>query len=471
MPGEPVGCRMSHRDSTERLGATATSGNADENPVTNCIDSLNEVSPKQSSSRSHRDWYPYYAGFTERFVEAVIEQYFGNATNVLDPWSGSGTTTVTCLRRDLSSHGLDINPVATVISRARLNPLAERPKLLELGTQIVQHGAAGASCEGGGELLQKWMTPASARRVNRFRHAIHEVLEEPLTARPQSGDLRADGLSAPACFFYSALFGSVRALLSRFGTTNPMWLKPPHSRMNRIRPSSDAIGRGMVKMMAYLAPRLTLATGQVPADASPFMTADASRTGFPTSSFDAVLTSPPYATRIDYVKGTLPELAVLGADHTYIQELRGMATGSPTVDGPRSSAATVRSPYGRNVLAAIEHHESKGSSTYYLPWMTNYLTSLQDGLLEIHRTVRGNGIIGLVLQDSYYKEVHIDLQRVVTEILLELNWPEPSRHDYPARSRRRRSSSERKEGAAKATTEETLLVFGTPRTNPGRGAA
>lgn len=444
--------------------------NIDETSIKNCVDSLNQVSPKQPSSRRRRDWYPYYAGFTEHFVEAVIEQYFGDATKVLDPWSGSGTTTVTCLRRGMSSNGLDINPVATVIARARLNPLPEREKLLELGSRIVQHGASLTNCNGRDKLLERWLTPASAHRVRSFRHAIHEVLEEPPNGSSRASDLRADGLSAPACFFYSALFGSVRDLLSRFGTTNPMWLKAPHSRRNRIRPSSSAIGARMIKMMAYLAPRLSLGPSQVPVDSSPFITGDACEAGFQSGSFDAVLTSPPYATRMDYVKGTLPELAVLGADRTYLQALRRRATGSPTVDGPRSSVADVKSPYGQSVLAAIERHESKGSSNYYFPWMTNYLASLQVGIHEIHRAVKSGGVVGLVLQDSYYKDVHIDLQRIVTEVLLDLGWPEPDRHDYPARNRRRGTSGTGK-GMSRLTSAETLLVFGAPRVNAGRGVA
>ena len=36
---------------------------------------LYSISPKQPSTRRRRDWYPYYAGYTQMFVEAVIGEY------------------------------------------------------------------------------------------------------------------------------------------------------------------------------------------------------------------------------------------------------------------------------------------------------------------------------------------------------------------------------------------------------------
>jgi len=422
---------------------------------------LLEVSPKQPGSRGRRDWYPYYAGFTERFVEAVVNAYLRESTSVLDPWSGSGTTTATCLRLGVKSLGLDINPVATVLARARLNAKTLRKQLLTLGARVVKRGTAGPSWEGSGELLEQWMTPEAARRVLAFRRAIHEVLEEPFGRSGRVESLGVDRLSATACFFYCALFGSVRNLLSRFGTTNPMWLKPPRSKRYRVRSAGSAIGKGMEQQMAYLAARLTLGADHACGDGSFFRTANAARTGLRDNSFDAVLTSPPYATRLDYVKGTLPELAVLGADSGYVQGLRGESTGSPTVGGRRGGAADVRSQHGRAILSAIGCHESKGSASYYLPWMTKYLGGLQSGLEEIDRAVAPSGRVCVVVQDSYYKEVHIDLQTVVTETFLTMGWPEPERHDYAVASRRhgpRYSSAGR--SVPRLSRKESLLVFG-----------
>ena len=58
--------------------------------------------------------------------------------SVVDPWSGAGTTTVACLRSGIESWGVDINPVATVIARARLNPRSARQSLLDSARSLVE---------------------------------------------------------------------------------------------------------------------------------------------------------------------------------------------------------------------------------------------------------------------------------------------------------------------------------------------
>ena len=423
-------------------------------------DNVSHVSPKQPAVKSRRDWYPYYAGFTERFVEAVIDQYLGAAECVLDPWSGSGTTAVTCLRRGMRSRGIDINPAVTVIARARLNAMSAKSTLLNLGKRIVERASPTGDAKATGELLVEWMTPKGVSLVRGIRKAIHEVLDEPEWQYSADGNLAVERLSVTACFFYCGLFGAVRRVLGRYGTTNPMWLKPAGTDAALIEPSIDSLLTSFAEQIGYLAERLSLRSDQVPTTYSVFETGHADRTGVLTDSYDAVLTSPPYATRVDYIKGMLPELAVLGADQAVVRELRRLTTGSPTVNGDRASADDVRSGRGREILSAIESHSSKGSRSYYFPWMTNYLVSLQSGLKEIDRIVKDGGVIAVVVQDSYYKEIHVDLQGIIVEMLLDMGRPAPCRLDYSAPNPRRGlpRSGDQDTGEKKAA-RESLLVF------------
>jgi hypothetical protein len=48
---------------------------------------------------STRNWYRYYAGYSERFVEDALDVTISDASDVvLDPWNGSGTTTKVALK-------------------------------------------------------------------------------------------------------------------------------------------------------------------------------------------------------------------------------------------------------------------------------------------------------------------------------------------------------------------------------------
>ena len=77
------------------------------------------ISPKQPTQLSHGDWYPYYAGFTEAFVDSILTNQLQDAKSLLDPWNGAGTTTVVCESRGVSSTGIDINPALTVMIVSR----------------------------------------------------------------------------------------------------------------------------------------------------------------------------------------------------------------------------------------------------------------------------------------------------------------------------------------------------------------
>ena len=298
----------------------------------NAANRLHSVSPKQPSTRRRRDWYPYYAGFTQLFVDTLINEHLRDATFVVDSWSGSGTTTVTCMMRGVASKGVDINPALTVIARARLTPVACRPTIDRVLQDVVDVNRTSGSDHSSPDLLESWLTPGAAARIRSVRAAIHTVLEQ----REPAGadDFGVDGLSPLVSFFYCALFGVVRTVVRRYGATNPMWLKYPRTLRHRVRPSMDALHAELRTQVEYLADRLCLGAERVENVAeSPFATGNATRLPFHDHVFDGAVTSPPYATRLDYVKGTLPELAVLGADEDYVESLRSASTGSPKVKG------------------------------------------------------------------------------------------------------------------------------------------
>ena len=395
------------------------------------------ISPKQPSARRLRDWYPYYAGFTERFVNAVIEDYLQGSESVVDLWSGAGTTTVACLRRGIESSGLDINPTATVIARARLNPSSARKSLLDTAQSLVEQAQAARPCDNTGDLLNLWMVGDGVGEIRALVRAIRENLDV-RAEQPHAGDaLRTECLSHSACFLYTVCFGVVRSLLGSYGTTNPMWIKSPRMARNRISPERHTVRELFLQHAAGLTERLSLTDAQADRPVSTFKTGTAAATGYQPHSFDAAITSPPYATRVDYVRGSLPELAVLGADEEYVERLRLACTGSPKVKGVASSCEPIESRSANDLLRAIEGHSSKGSRSYYRPWMANYLHSLQAGLLETHRVVRPDGVICVVVQDSYYKEIHIDMQSIVAETLEAAGCAVVARHDYPAPNPRR----------------------------------
>ena len=418
------------------------------------------ISPKQPAQLRHREWYPYYAGFTEAFVDSVIANQLREAKTIIDPWNGAGTTTVVCERRGVYSTGIDINPALTVIARARLTPVTQRKELNEICSEII------SSCDDvtiysvADDMLTTWIQPSAVQKIRKIQQAIHGTSARTTSSIPPNRIIHcADEFSHVTSFFYCALFGVVRNLLRKFRTTNPMWIKTPPTYASRIRPSWSTLSRNFKEQVDLLGCQLTVPTQTPSCLQASLITNNATKLPLPTASFDGAITSPPYATRIDYVRGMLPELALLGADETFLANLRRVVTGTPVVRNVsvRNSIA-LKSESGRTVLKIVSDHSSKGSSSYYLPWLRNYLQDLQSGIAEVARTVKGGGRICMVVQDSYYKEHRIDLQTIVVELMEASGRTLHSRADYLAPTPRSKVVQSKGKVLVRTTTE-TVLVF------------
>jgi site-specific DNA-methyltransferase (adenine-specific) len=80
----------------------------------------------------------YLGGYPPRVPRRIIERWVGPRVRVLDPFCGSGTTLVEAKLLGRPSIGIDLNPLAVAISRAKLQPvhlqdLADRLTLLASG--------------------------------------------------------------------------------------------------------------------------------------------------------------------------------------------------------------------------------------------------------------------------------------------------------------------------------------------------
>jgi SAM-dependent methyltransferase len=132
---------------------------------------------------------------------------------------------------------------------------------------------------------------------------------------------------------------------------------------------------------------------------------------------DCVLASPPYCTRIDYAVATSPELALLGysLDNEF-DGLRRQLIGTSTV--PRTAPKTSKEMGTTclHFLDALSQHTSKASSTYYFKNHVQYFHSIGTSLSEIARVLKPGGSCVLVVQDSYYKDIHNDLPAIVAEM-------------------------------------------------------
>lgn len=79
----------------------------------------------------HR-WYSFTQGFSDGLIEKLIEKMdIKKGDLVLDPFSGSGTTLLSCATRGIDSIGIEISPFMTWVSSVKVNSLKlQNPELL-----------------------------------------------------------------------------------------------------------------------------------------------------------------------------------------------------------------------------------------------------------------------------------------------------------------------------------------------------
>ena len=327
---------------------------------------------------------------------------------------------------------MDINPAVTVIARARLLSREYRIELLEKGHEILELARDLRSDVVDEDLLLRWIRLDAVGALRSIQRAIHTLCvdsrkDHHLTTAFQREDL----LSNEACLFYATLFSVTRDVLRRFRATNPMWVKEPESRLHRVHPSQETLYEKYSEHNQRLVDKLTLSKDVVDSHSTSLFTGDVTKFKFDQKSFDGAVTSPPYATRLDYIMGSLPELATLGAPVEAVSNLRKASVGTPLVKALRDDfEVPIVSDKAKLTLDKIRAHSSKGSHNYYMPWLRNYFAKLEFGLRSVSNAVKDDGTICVVVQDSFYKDEHINLQSITEEMMAHVDRELIQRFDF-----------------------------------------
>jgi len=91
------------------------------------------------------NFHPYPAKFIPQFPRKIIQSLSKKGEIVLDPFCGSGTTLVESKLLGRNSIGVDINPIATLVSKVKTTPLSDaqlkevKRIVSEIGTSVNLH--------------------------------------------------------------------------------------------------------------------------------------------------------------------------------------------------------------------------------------------------------------------------------------------------------------------------------------------
>lgn len=416
-----------------------------------------------SSKKGKAGFYDYYASFSPSFVRDTLSFLdLTKDSRILDPWNGSGTTTQVAQEMGYSTIGYDINPVMVIVAKSKKTDPDLAASLHTLCLDIINKAKRYRKVLlVDHEPLETWFCPETAAVIRKLERAIQHLLVSEKYSFLLAGTALKP-ISSLAAFFYVALFRSLRELANPFFCTNPTWIKKPKQKEDRILAPTNLIYhlfQHYVQEMEKLLGHSQRIKPQY-AKNSILEVADSQEIPLPDESIEAVISSPPYCTRIDYTVATSLELALLGCDkQTYVKRLREKTIGSPVI---LKEDLTIQENWGAtclDTLGKIRHHKTKASKSYYYKTYTQYFTSIYQSLQEIGRILKKDGSCVLVVQDSYYKDIHVNLPAIIEEMGKTLTWRLTLKKDFPTRQNMVGLNSKSAHYRKATVATESVLVF------------
>ncbi len=355
--------------------------------------------------------HPFPARMAPEVARRSLERLRGRK-RVIDPMCGSGTVLRAAVERGLNCTGIDIDPLAVLMSRVWTTALPsfrllhDAHRLLREAQGLPERDVARANDLETRAFIDYWFAERQAEHLARLATVLKNI----------DWDTR-DALAIA----FSRIIISKERMASLARDTS-------HSRPHKVADTNDFdVYSGFLNAARLVARRLE--PQRIRGNASVRVGDARILDEVPDESFDFALTSPPYLNAIDYLRGHRMTLVWLGYDMASIREIRTASVGSERVLGATGITFSI-DPY---IV------EAKGSTITdrHRGWVRRYATDMRRVLEQLSRVVRPGGKVVLVLGNSFLRGATIDNAGMTKALAVEVGL-EPIRQTTRAIPARRR---------------------------------
>lgn len=361
--------------------------------------------------------HAFAAKFPPQLPAVFIERLTEPGDVVLDPMMGSGTTLVESAIRGRKAIGLDLDPLSIKQCKVKTTPIDDVDLLNRLSESIVasaydvltmpqlEDRLSGRFDKATKDFVDYWFTERTQRELEALLHSIRLAT-----------DTIEDGKQKQAIqeFFEVAL--SAIIVTKSGGVTKARDLAHGRAHIHPGKSAKDAINQFRLRVRRSIASLSELP--RIEPDSLSIRMGDARdmSDSIPEASVDLVVTSPPYANAIDYMRAHKFSLVWFGWSVNELSRLRSRYIGSERTSG--WNGAGNLSEDAQRTIDNLSYAAPKQSRV-----LAKYLTEMKRALSEIGRVLKPNRYAVIVVGPSTIRGQHIPTASLLVSLAESLDSP------------------------------------------------
>ena len=351
----------------------------------------------ENGGYASHDLHAFAAKFPPQLPRLFIRALTNPGDVVLDPMMGSGTAVVEAVLNGRRGIGLDIDPLAMRLTRTKVTPVnvesardagyrvASRARSYESDNHLIESALSERFDSRTQAFVDYWFLPSTQRELMALVLAIEEVE------------------SVPVRRFLELTLSSI--IVTKSGGVS-MARDLAHTRPHLVKTKKPR--SSLVEFSKRLNKNLSSIARLKPLGTAWPLLGDARSMPLADACVDLVVTSPPYANAIDYMRAHKFSLVWLGSSIPELSTLRGEYIGSER-GGPSYVADLPERP--SRVIRQLEARDAKKSRV-----LRKYFVEMRDVLSEIGRVMRGDSIAVIVVGTSTMRAIDVQTHRCLADV-------------------------------------------------------
>ncbi len=353
----------------------------------------------RDTSHSGHNTHAYAAKFPPQLPRTFIENLTVPGEVVLDPMAGSGTAIIEAAVTGRLGYGVDFDPLASLITQAKVLPFASEEALSLI--PAIEQDARSRLRETDDEGWEIYLDSRSAQTKEFIRYWFDAQTARELQSLATSIRRLGPPLLRP---FLKTVFSSL--IITKSGGVS-LARDLAHSRPHKVSDKSyrDSLSLFTTKALKAVESLKAIrgATGE-----GRMLTGDARHLPVAGDSVHLIVTSPPYANAIDYVRAHKFSLVFLGWEIPQLGSYRQSYIGAERAP---SHASTLHSTIAKACIDEIETLDKRRAQI-----IVRYFSEMTDAIGEMLRVLRPGRASVIVVGSSTVRGVRVRTGEALGEI-------------------------------------------------------